>query len=325
LPQWALVVTACADVGLLFGLTVAFSAPQYYGRVLIFAFLALHLTAFYLGQRPAAFGFASTLIGYTLLVWRGIASGAPLVWREEMWSMAAFAVAGTVLLVEQRTLRRRLERIAGLFQRAEDGDFSDSYEEFADARPDAITHVGRAYNRVRGQLHSLVLTDPLTGCVNRRGFDQALAREVARTSRAGSELALLALDIDHFKSVNDTMGHLAGDLALREVGGLLLRAARTGDVVARTGGEEFCLVLPDTTAAGAYQLAQRLCESIRAHEFRSGDHRIRLTVSVGVVSHVSAHAPARDLSETLKARADEALYGAKRSGRDCVRAWSAKP
>lgn len=322
LPQPLLAIAACADVGLVFGITIAFSAPPYYGRALIFAFLVLHLTSFYQGRRPALWGYATTLLAYPLLVRAAIGRGAPLVWREELWSVAAFALAGFVLVVEQGYLRQRLESIARLFGRAEEGDFSDAYDESADKRPDAVTQIGRAYNRVRGQLSSLVLTDPLTGCVNRRGFDQALAREVARARRAGSELALLAIDIDHFKSVNDTHGHLTGDLVLREFGALLLHAARTGDVIARTGGEEFSLVLPDTSAAGAYHVATRLCESVRGHEFRSGARVIRLTVSVGVVTQGTLVVAARDTAESLKAHADEALYAAKRGGRDRVRVWT---
>ena len=319
---WALPLAACADVGLVFGITIAFSAPQYYGRALIFAFLAVHLATFYLGQRPATWAFAITLIFYPVLVAVSISRGAPLLWREELWSLAAFMVAGMVVLVEQARLRARLQVIARLFNRAEEGDFSEAYDEFGDAHPDTITVVGRAYNRVRGQLSNLVLTDPLTGCENRRGFEQSLAREVARATRAGSDLSLLAMDIDHFKSINDTLGHLAGDAALREVGALLLHAARTGDIVARTGGEEFCLVLPDTSAAGAYHLATRLCDAIREHAFQSGEHRMRLTASVGVVSQSALRGAVRDIADSLKARADEALYAAKRGGRDRVRVWA---
>jgi diguanylate cyclase (GGDEF)-like protein len=321
--EWLLPVTSIADVVLVFGVTVAFSAPQYYGRALIFAFLAVHLSTFYLGLRPAAWAFGTTVAFYPILVQQSIAAGAPLLWREEMWSLSAFAVAGAVCLLEQVRLRNRLNVIARLFGRAEEGDFSEAYDDVGDSRPDLITVVGRAYNRVRGQLSSLVLTDPLTGCENRRGFEQSLAREVARATRAGSDLSLLALDVDHFKSVNDTLGHLAGDAALREVGALLLHAARTGDIVARTGGEEFCLVLPDTPAAGAYHLATRLCDAIREHEFRIGDHTMRLTASVGVVSQSAPSGNIRDVADGLKGKADEALYAAKRGGRDRVRVWAA--
>ena len=319
---WLLAATACADVALVFGVTIAFSAPQYYGRALLFAFLALSLSTFYLGQGPAIWAYAATVVAYPVLVHEAIAIGAPLHWREELWSLAAFMVAGAICLVEQARLRSRLHVIARLFNRAEEGDFSEAYDELSDTRPDTITAVGRAYNRVRGQLASLVLTDPLTGCENRRGFEQSLAREVARATRAGSDISLLAIDVDHFKNVNDTLGHMAGDAALREVGVLLLHAARTGDIVARTGGEEFCLVLPDTSAAGAFHLATRLCDGIRAHEFVSGEHRMHVTASVGVVSQSALTGNTRDIADLLKARADEALYAAKRGGRNRVRVWA---
>ena len=238
--------------------------------------------------------------------------------------MGAFTLAGAVLLVEQGSLRNRLATLVHLFGRAEEGDFSEAYDDDADSRPDAITRVGRAYNRVRGQLASMVLTDPLTACVNRRGFDQSLAREMARTARAGTELALLAIDIDHFKCVNDTRGHVAGDAVLREVGALLLHTARAGDVVARTGGEEFSLLLPDTSASGPYQLAVRLCEVIRDHRFGDAGG-IHLTVSIGVASSdAQLTSVTIDVTEMLKIRADQALYAAKRGGRDRVRTWDAE-
>src|SRR5262249_6136679 len=133
-----------------------------------------------------------------------------------------------------------------LFESAQEGDFADAYNADADTSPDAITRVGRAYNEVRLQLASMVLTDPLTGCLNRRGLDQAIAREIARSGRSGSELSVLAIDLDHFKAINDTYGHVAGDIVLREFGALLAHAARAGDIVARAGGEEFLALLPDT-------------------------------------------------------------------------------
>jgi diguanylate cyclase len=165
----------------------------------------------------------------------------------------------------------------------------------------------------------MVLTDPLTGCLNRRGLDQALAREIARASRSGSNLSLLALDLDHFKEINDTYGHIAGDVVLRQVGALLAQTARAGDMVARTGGEEFTVLLPDTDADGAYQSAMRICETVRTHAFMVNGKRLHLTISVGVVSSTAVGGDA--VGTNLKEHADEALYTAKRAGRDRVSVW----
>lgn len=321
-PGWVVSAIVGSDVALIFALTIAVSSPGYHERILIFAFFALHLNTFYLGRRHALAVIALTLAGYALLVRVNIGAGAPLNWAEEAWSMGAFLLASGVLLLEHGSLRNRLAAIIRLFGRAEEGDFSEAYDEMADRRPDAISGVGRAYNRVRGRLVNMVLTDALTGCVNRRGFDQALTREVARAVRARRDLALLALDLDHFKDVNDTHGHPAGDMVLREVGALLMHAARAGDVVARTGGEEFCFVLPDTSVAGAHQLASRLCQSLRSHAFAVRGGAVRLTVSIGIVAPDDLEGPVLEAAELLKARADEALYFAKRAGRDRVQLWT---
>lgn len=321
--EWLVAATVLGDVAFIFVMTVAILPASSYDRALIPAFVAVHLNALYFGRRHSVLLIGAVLVGYSLVVRAAIGRGDPLRWSEELWTMAVFTLCATVIAASQRSLGRRLESLARLFGRAEEGDFTDAYDEEADQLPDAVTHVGRGYNRVRGQLASMVLTDPLTACVNRRGFDQALAREAARTTRAGSELALLAIDVDHFKTVNDTLGHLAGDAVLRQIGALLLHAARAGDVVARTGGEEFTLVLPDTSASGAYQLATRLCDAIREHVFSAGTEPIGLTVSIGVAaSDADLAGSAHDVGEALKSRADQALYAAKRGGRDRVRAWA---
>jgi diguanylate cyclase (GGDEF)-like protein len=165
----------------------------------------------------------------------------------------------------------------------------------------------------------MVMNDALTGCLNRRGFDLSLAREVARSSRAGSDLALIAIDLDHFKRVNDTYGHLGGDAVLREFGSMMTQAARAGDMVSRTGGEEFAILLPDTGNDGAKLVADRLCDRLRAHGFIVNGKKVSLTASFGVVST----RPGRDESDSnLKQRGDEALYAAKDAGRDCVKIWT---
>jgi diguanylate cyclase (GGDEF)-like protein len=183
-----------------------------------------------------------------------------------------------------------------------------------------VTLVGSAYNRVRAQLGNLVLTDPLSGLLNRRGLERDLAREIARAVRSGKELALVAMDVDHFKTINDTLGHLAGDGVIKEIGELLRQLKRGGDVVARTGGDEFTLLLPETGAAGAFRLASRIREMVRVHEFPTVRGRVPVTVSIGLVAD---RVMDEDVAHDLHSRADEALYAAKESGRDRVTIWNA--
>jgi diguanylate cyclase (GGDEF)-like protein len=312
--------TIAADLLFIFSSTVFSSTPAYYERILILSFFVLHLTESYFGRKYATVALVAVVGGYAALVGLSIARGAALSWPEELWSMGLFTVAAGVFILHYGSHHQRLERIVELFHSAEVGDFTKSYDVDADRSPDAITRVGRAYNRVRIQLASMVLTDPLTGCLNRRGLGQALSREIARSTRAGSEMSLLAVDLDHFKSVNDNYGHVAGDVVLRELGALLVHTARAGDMVARVGGEEFSILLPDTDPAGAYRAGVRVCDAVRTHLFVVAGKRIHCTISVGVVS---TSAIGNDGSgATMIARADEALYAAKNAGRDRVSVWS---
>ncbi len=313
------------DLAYVFASTVLSTTPAHYERALFGTMVVVHVANYYFGKRQAWRAVGLGVAGYLSIVLAAALRGMPVDAGEELWSLC-IAGAGIGLSVLQASdVRRRLRTIVTLFERAEEGDFSQAYDEAADARPDAITRVGRAYNRFRSQLASMVLNDPLTGCLNRRGFDQALAREVARAARAGSELALLAIDLDHFKLINDTHGHLAGDDVLRDMGMLLIQCGRAGDVVGRVGGEEFAILLSDTNGTGAFLFASRLCDTVRSHAFPLvGPERrsLTLTTSIGIVSG----APDGDagFASLLASRADAALYEAKRSGRDRVRSWSAQ-
>ena len=319
-PAAAVAVMLLGDLAIVFAMTAFLSQPAHYERSLLVSFIILHLAEFYFARFYAYLVTAAATAGYVALVATAIRHGARLDWGEELWSVGVFVVAATLFIQQYGGLRRRVRKIVTLLERAGEGDLSQLYDVEADRRPDAITAVGQAYNRVREQLQSMVLTDPLTGCLNRRGFDQALAREIARSSRAGSELALLAVDLDHFKQLNDRCGHLAGDAILRDLGALLQQNARAGDLVARTGGEEFTLILPDTSSTGAFQLATRLCERIRGRDFQAGNRPLRITVSVGVAAATAAAVDGQ--GNQLKLRADQALYAAKRLGRDRVLTWN---
>ena len=167
-------------------------------------------------------------------------------------------------------------------------------------------------NRLRARLANLARTDPLTDLFNRRGFDEALAREHARQQRGGPPMGLLLVDIDHFKQVNDSWGHQAGDQALRSLGTLLSELFRTMDTVGRIGGEEFAVLIPDCTPEQAVARAHELCDTVRE---RTGDWPHRITVSVGVATSSD---PRTSSLDELFAVADAGLYSAKASGRDRV-------
>lgn len=316
--------TVLADLLFVFSSTLVSSQAVHYDRILLLSFFILHFTESYFGRKHAAFALLAIVVGYLGVSAAAIDRGAAISWADAAWSVALFSIAALVFIAQYGSFQRRLERIVELFEGAEEGDFNESYDLSADKRPDAITRVGRAYNRVRIQLASMVLNDPLTGCLNRRGLDQSLAREMARSARAGSDLSLLAVDVDHFKNVNDVHGHMAGDMVLREFGTLIAQTARAGDIVARTGGEEFSILLPDTDPAGAYRASARLCDAVRTHPFVIGGKRLHLTISVGVVSVTGSPrtTPFEFSATILKDRADQALYAAKRSGRDRVRVWN---
>ena len=157
--------------------------------------------------------------------------------------------------------------------------------------------------------------DALTGLANRRSFDLALGREVDRVARSGEPALLLSLDIDHFKRVNDTWGHAAGDEVLKTVARVLQETVRPMDLVARVGGEEFAIILPEVGAPGAAQMADKLRRSIEETSFRFEGTVVPVTVSLGVAEWDPS---IQDPDELVK-RADAKLYEAKRGGRNQVR------
>ena len=312
--------TVLSDLVFIFVSTIASSPAGYYGRILILSFFVLHLTESHFGRKHATVALVAVVIGYLVTTGVMIREHPQVRWVDELWSVGLFTIAAVAFILQYGSFRGRLEHIVELFEDAEEGDFTKEYDLKADRNPDAVTRVGRAYNRVRLQLASMVLTDPLTGCLNRRGLDQAMAREFARATRSGSDISLLAVDLDHFKDINDTYGHITGDVVLREFGGLLVQTARAGDMIARTGGEEFTILLPDTDPSGAFRAAIRVCDTVRAHPFMVNGKRLHITISVGVVSTNGASTDSAEMN--MKERADQALYAAKRGGRDGLRVWN---
>lgn len=165
------------------------------------------------------------------------------------------------------------------------------------------------------QLEVLAKTDELTGCLSRRFLMERLENELERAARYQRLLGIVMFDIDDFKSLNDTHGHTTGDAALRTVGEVLRRSLRTADFVGRYGGDEFVLVLPETSAVGTHRLAERIRNGISRRLWELRGREMRLTVSGGVAGF-----PDRGVvtPEDLIDRADQALYEAKAAGRNKV-------
>jgi two-component system, cell cycle response regulator len=162
---------------------------------------------------------------------------------------------------------------------------------------------------------ALSVTDDLTRLYNSRFMNLSLRRETKRAVRTGSALSLLFIDLDGFKAVNDTYGHLSGSRALVEAAAVIRGCARETDVVARFGGDEFAVILPETGRDGAIMVADRIRERIAAHSFLTADQLdVRLTASVGVATLPDVAASAEELVQA----ADRAMYRVKVSGKNGI-------
>jgi len=170
-----------------------------------------------------------------------------------------------------------------------------------------VTELGR-------ELEELASTDPLTGALNRRAMEEAALRETARSIRHGHQLCMIMIDVDHFKWLNDTRGHAAGDCALQAIARQAKAMLRRQDLLARTGGDEFTVLLPDTHASIGIAVAERVRQSIEALEVPFEEGIIKFTVSAGVAQLD----PLRGGWEEMMRRADAAMYAAKEGGRNAA-------
>ncbi|HEX7638060.1 MAG TPA: GGDEF domain-containing protein, partial [Burkholderiaceae bacterium] len=188
-----------------------------------------------------------------------------------------------------------------------------SYATIALANVDAMAALRgaeRVLARQNAELERLADTDRLTGLYNRRFLDRALQAEFATARRYGTPFSIIIIDLDHFKQVNDTWGHLAGDEVLAVTAGMIRKRARETDVVGRWGGEEFVVICPRTDRDGARAVAEAMRERVQSHEFAQAGRR---TASIGTATW-----RAGDDAASLTHRADEALYAAKEGGRNRV-------
>lgn len=256
-----------------------------------------------------------TGIAETLVAFPGGALLGSLIWGfrfepETDWVTTLCCIVGLTLYLTalgqvafSRILRLRVTREALQIRERELMEAND-----------ALHRNLREIDELQEQLREQANRDPLTGLYNRRYLDSTLERELARCKRDGDPLALILIDIDHFKQVNDTYGHQAGDEVLLRLAAMLAGMARAGDVACRYGGEEFLLLMPTMPLASARERAEALRAAFADVEVPFGAFKLRTTVSVGIAAY-----PGHGISaDELIRNADTALYRAKNLGRNRV-------
>ncbi|CAN5441928.1 hypothetical protein BH10PLA1_BH10PLA1_21980 [soil metagenome] len=220
---------------------------------------------------------------------------------------------------------KRTKEVAGLFEIniGKSADYENILKKANEALVEMTLQSQMQASTLQVQNQELKIqatTDGLTGLANRATFDQFAAQAFAQATSTGQPLALLMLDVDKFKKINDKYGHPAGDQVLRQLGKLMKTAAREKDLSARYGGEEMALILPGTNRATAAAIAESVRRAIAAKPVVAGSNAITVTASIGVAAY-EAGLPFQEFAQIIKA-ADLALYAAKHGGRNCVKVFS---
>ena len=306
-----------ADVSLVYvvGHLLATDAPTSW--MLLAAAVPLQVTLYQLGVRPAALVLAATLLWQ--LAPLGAATYSSPTPPPPLPALGSYLLLALVSFLLHHRVERRLAALRALFDEAREGDFRRTYDVDGDPHADAVTAVGAAFNELRAELGPMVNADPATGCLNRRGFAIQLERALGDARRRRAEVALLAVDLDHFKQINDRFGHLVGDEVLYEVATILTEAVSEEGIVARMGGEEFTVLLPWADAEAAGAVAERIMTRLRTRGCQALPAGTSVTASIGIAAERIVDA---NVGSALRARADEALYAAKRSGRDRILLWA---
>ena len=311
----ALLVTA--DIVTLTAIVWLSGSPADAPRILIAGLLVVQLAVFYFGRWHGAYSAVLSAAGFVMAarILPQQVAGAPPSTSQLLATLGLFALVSGVLVTAYGSFRARMNQLRLFCKLVEQGDLAPTLLLGVDKRPDDLTLLARSFEAMRTRLAEQIGTDPLTGCLNRRALETRLRAEWRQAKRRGSTVAVLAIDLDHFKSINDTRGHPFGDVVLQEIVGIMKATARDTDAVARVGGDEFVVVLPDTGWQGALTFAERMRRKVDDFSFASPEGPLGVTISVGVAL---ARGTDPMSPESLLQDADRSLYKAKSAGRNRI-------
>lgn len=291
------------------------SVPLVSLRFLIVALLFVPLAAFYFGAWLGAYAAALSGAIYLLIgeILPPFVPGPRPV--SSAINVALFALVAAVLIYIFGSFRVRMDDLRRFCKLVEEGDLVSGMDLTKARLPDDLTLLARSFEKMRSGLADQIGTDPLTGCLNRRSLEARLRADWRLAKRRSTHIAVVAIDLDHFKQVNDTRGHPVGDLVLQQLTGIMKATARDTDSVARFGGDEFVIVLPDTGWQGALTFAERVRRRVDDFSFGPPGSPMTVTISVGVAL---ARGTDPISPEELLKEADRSLYKAKQQGRNRV-------
>jgi diguanylate cyclase (GGDEF)-like protein len=305
------------DIITLSGYVYLTSPPYQAYRILLFGFLSMQLGVFYFGRRHGSLAAMLTVAAYVMVtaVLVPMVPGTAPTALGVAFNVTLYALISTVLIHTFGSFRERMDALRTYCKVVEKGEAATLPQLGAERWPDELTLLARSFQSMHIRLAEQIGSDPLTGCLNRRSLEAKLRADLRQARRRGSTLAVAALDLDHFKAINDAKGHPVGDVVLSQVAGIMRQTARDTDSVARVGGDEFVIVLPDTGWQGALTFAERLRRRVDDFSFGPPGTSLSLTVSIGVALGRGSDPITADM---LLNEADTALYKAKTAGRNRV-------
>jgi diguanylate cyclase (GGDEF)-like protein len=312
---WLPGLLVTADLAMVGAIVFLTGIPQVSHRFLIVALLFVPIAAFYFGAWLGVYAAVLSVVIYLLIgemLTPFVPGPRP---SSSLINVCLFTMVAAVLIYTFGNFRTRMNQLRLFCKLVEEGDLATGLDLAKAKFPDDLTLLTRSFEAMRAGLAEQIGTDPLTGCLNRRSLESRLKADWRLAKRRSTHIAVVAIDLDHFKQINDTRGHPVGDVVLQQLAGIMKATARDTDAVARFGGDEFVLLLPDTGWQGALTFAERLRRRVDDYTFGPPGMPMTVTISVGVAL---ARGTDPISPEELLKEADRSLYKAKQQGRNRV-------